>query len=60
MKDQFKNTDVYDIEACQSVTDILEKYFLDIEFAYKFQESSLNEKKGLLLDIALEINETTS
>lgn len=55
MKYQFKNSDVYDIEACQPILEILEKHFLDIEFAHNFQEGSLNMKKGRLLDIALEI-----
>jgi hypothetical protein len=56
MKDQFKNSDVYDIQSAEPITKILERHFLNIEFAYKFQEATVNEKRGLLQDIALEID----
>ena len=56
MKDQFKNSDVYDIEASGDIFKVLVNHFLDIEKAHAFNSKTMNEKIEALRDIAIEIN----
>ena len=66
MKDQFKNSDVYDIEASGDIFKVLVNqflifkvlvnHFLDIEKAHEFNRKTMTEKIEVLRDIAIEIS----
>jgi len=47
----------YDLQAAEPIKEVLEKYFTHIDKAFEFQEATLEEKKAILQDIALEIDQ---
>ena len=53
--DKYPNT--YELMAIKPIEDILNKYFCDIKLAYEFQEATLEKKKQMIREIALEIDQ---
>lgn len=51
-----QSPNAYDLQAIQPIEEILQKYFCNIDKAFEFQEASLNEKKGIIRTLALDID----
>ena len=53
--DQYPN--FYELMAIEPIEKVLIDYFCKIETAYKFQEATLEKKKEIIRDLALEIDQ---
>ena len=47
----------YDLQAIEPIEEILCEYFCNIQWNYDFQQSTLKEKKEMIREIALEIDQ---
>ena len=51
-----QSPNVYDLQAIKPIEEVLQSYFCHIHTAYEFQEATLEKKKEILREIALEID----